>query len=169
MIFYAEEAENNVAGVPPNSWTQQDLSFEDCNIPLVRLRGVTNSYPPQKKSFLMLRHMAVHFSHKYKWFLRADDDVFVNFNTIHAFIKSISPQKSHKSHLYIGQVKYSYVFILKNFYRLKTHNFHLHLTYCYYFQRRQVQVPRKKQANLALISKMVKIIAWEVLELSSMI
>ena len=115
MIFYAEEAENDVAGVPPNSWTQQDSSFEDCNIPLVRLRGVTNSYPPQKKSFLMLRHMAVHFSHKYRWFLRADDDVFVNFNTIHAFIKSISHQKSHKSLFYIGQVMYFYVSILKVF------------------------------------------------------
>ena len=106
MIFYAEEAENDIEGVAPKS----DLSFEDCNIPLVRLRGATNSYPPQKKPFLMLRHMAVHFSHKYKWFLRADDDVFVNFNTIHAFIKSISPQKSHKSLLYIGQV---YAFIFK--------------------------------------------------------
>ena len=113
MIFYAEEAENDVAAVPSKSWTQQNLSFEDCNIPLVRLRGVTNSYPPQKKSFLMLRHMAVHFSHKYRWFLRADDDVFVNFNTIHAFLKSISPQKSHKSLLYIGQVKYFHVSIFK--------------------------------------------------------
>ena len=118
MIFYAEEGENDVAGVPSNSWTQQDLSFEDCNISLVRLRGVTNSYPPQKKSFLMLRHMAVHFSHKYKWFLRADDDVFVNFNTIHAFIKSITPQKSHKSLLYIGQVKHFHLFIFKDFKRI---------------------------------------------------
>ena len=115
MIFYAEEAENDVAAIPSKSWTRQDLSFEDCNIPLVRLRGVTNSYPPQKKSFLMLRHMAVHFSHKYRWFLRADDDVFVNFNTIHAFIKSISHQKSHKSLFYIGQVMYFYVFISKFF------------------------------------------------------
>ena len=124
MIFYAEEAENDIKGIPPKS----DLSFEDCNIPLVRLRGVTNSYPPQKKSFLMLRHMAVHFSHKYKWFLRADDDVFVNFNTIHAFIKSISPQKSHKSLLYIGQVKYFYAFIFKAFISRQTHNLPFHFT-----------------------------------------
>ena len=78
--------------------------FEDCNLPLVRLRGVTDSYPPQKKSFLMLRHMAVHFSTKYKWFLRADDDVFVNFNNIHAFLRSIYTGNENDQLFYIGQV-----------------------------------------------------------------
>ena len=77
--------------------------FEDCNVPLVRLRGVKNAYPPQKKSFLMLRHMAVHYSKKFKWFLRADDDVFVNFITIHSFLQSIYTGDKNKL-FYIGQV-----------------------------------------------------------------
>ena len=102
VIFYAEEKEdqeNDVTGASK----QGNEFFEDCDIPLVRLQGVTNAYPPQKKSFLMLRHMAVHYAKKYKWFLRADDDVFVNFNTIHEFLQSVDTGDMDKL-FYIGQV-----------------------------------------------------------------
>ena len=103
MIFYAEEEENTKAEDKGISTNAHEI-FDDCNIPLVRLRGVTNAYPPQKKSFLMLRHMAVHFSEKFKWFLRADDDVFVNFHTIHSFLHSIYTDDKEKL-FYIGQVQ----------------------------------------------------------------
>ena len=47
------------------------------DLPLVRLKGVDDSYPPQKKSFLMLQYMWENYGNKFEWFLRADDDVYV--------------------------------------------------------------------------------------------
>jgi chondroitin sulfate synthase len=47
------------------------------DLPLVSLRGVDDSYPPQKKSFLMLQYMWEHYGDRFEWFLRADDDVYV--------------------------------------------------------------------------------------------
>ncbi|KAJ4451663.1 hypothetical protein ANN_03133 [Periplaneta americana] len=47
------------------------------DLPLVRLKGVDDSYPPQKKSFLMLQYMWERYGDRFEWFLRADDDVYV--------------------------------------------------------------------------------------------
>lgn len=47
------------------------------DLPIVRLRGVDDSYPPQKKSFLMLQHMWERYGDRFEWFMRADDDVYV--------------------------------------------------------------------------------------------
>lgn len=46
-------------------------------LPVVSLSGVDDSYPPQKKSFMMLKYMHDHYLDKYEWFMRADDDVYI--------------------------------------------------------------------------------------------
>ena len=52
VIFYAE--------------TNADLSNLGCALPVIRLHGVSNTYPPQKKSFMMLRHMEKEFGDDYR-------------------------------------------------------------------------------------------------------
>ena len=79
----------------------------NCDIgTIVHLRGVSNTYPPQKKSFMMFRHMASYYGGRYKWFLRADDDVYVNFDNLRTFLASIRSIDDDGSHIlhYIGQV-----------------------------------------------------------------
>jgi chondroitin sulfate synthase len=47
------------------------------DLPIVPLSGVDDSYPPQKKSFLMLQYMWERYGDRFEWFMRADDDVYV--------------------------------------------------------------------------------------------
>uniref|UniRef100_A0A8C5QA73 Fringe-like glycosyltransferase domain-containing protein n=1 Tax=Leptobrachium leishanense TaxID=445787 RepID=A0A8C5QA73_9ANUR len=46
-------------------------------MPVISLPGVDDSYPPQKKSFMMIKHMHDNYLDKYEWFMRADDDVYI--------------------------------------------------------------------------------------------
>ncbi|XP_038077297.1 chondroitin sulfate synthase 1-like [Patiria miniata] len=69
------------------------------NLPIVRLQGVDDSYPPQKKSFLMIKYMHDNFIDKYEWFMRADDDVYVRGDRLEPFLRSINSSQR----LFIGQ------------------------------------------------------------------
>lgn len=71
----------------------------DTNLPYVALPEVDDSYPPQKKSFLMLKFMNDYFGDKYKFFMRADDDVFVNVQRLKTFLESLNSSDN----IYIGQ------------------------------------------------------------------
>ena len=44
---------------------------------LIRLPGVDDTYPPQKKSFSMLRYIFEHYINEFHWFVRADDDAYI--------------------------------------------------------------------------------------------
>ena len=73
---------------------------DDAGIPLVILLGVQDSmYPPQKKSFMMLKYMHDIFLNQYEWFLRADDDVFINGQMLGKFLSSLNSSKLYS----IGQ------------------------------------------------------------------
>ncbi|CAB3386551.1 Hypothetical predicted protein [Cloeon dipterum] len=74
-------------------------SETNLSIPLVALPGVDDSYPPQKKSFLMLKYMHEHFGEHFEWFLRADDDVYVRPDRLETFLRSIDSRKPQ----FIGQ------------------------------------------------------------------
>ncbi|KAK7126250.1 hypothetical protein R3I93_021586 [Phoxinus phoxinus] len=68
-------------------------------VPLVSLAGVDDSYPPQKKSFMMLKYMHDHYLDKYEWFMRADDDVYIRGEKLERFLRSLNSSKP----LYLGQ------------------------------------------------------------------
>ncbi|EEC16720.1 chondroitin synthase, putative [Ixodes scapularis] len=62
---------------------------QDEELPLVALRGVDDAYPPQKKSFLMLKYMHDHYLDQYEWFMRCDDDVYVHVERLERFLRSM--------------------------------------------------------------------------------
>ena len=72
------------------------------DIPLVALPGIDDSYPPQRKSFAMLRYMYDHYRDQFRFFMRADDDVYVHGDVLRSFLHSIN---STDRSLFIGQVQ----------------------------------------------------------------
>lgn len=85
VMFYTSETSVQPPGV--------------ADLPLVRLPTVDDSYPPQKKSFMMLQHMWDHYGNAYEWFMRADDDLYVRPDRLAALLRSVDSRKP----LYIGQ------------------------------------------------------------------
>lgn len=68
-------------------------------LPLVPLPNVDDSYPPQKKSFLMLKFMHDNFIDDFEWFMRADDDVYIRTEHLEKFLRSVNSSKPQ----FIGQ------------------------------------------------------------------
>ena len=59
-------------------------------------------YPPQKKSLALLRYAWRHLIHQYDWFVRIDDDAFLNSNELEKFLRKLNSTKVH----YIGAPGY---------------------------------------------------------------
>lgn len=74
-------------------------SRTNSSIPLVPLPLVDDSYPPQKKSFLMLKFMHDNFIDDFEWFMRADDDVYIRTDYLENFLRSVNSSKPQ----FIGQ------------------------------------------------------------------
>ncbi|XP_029941389.1 chondroitin sulfate synthase 3 [Salarias fasciatus] len=68
-------------------------------LPVVSLDGVDDSYPPQKKSFMMLKYIHDHYLDQYEWFMRADDDAYIRGEKLESFLRSLNSSKPH----YLGQ------------------------------------------------------------------
>ena len=65
----------------------------DSQIDLVSLPGVTDAYPPQKKSFLMMKYIYDNFLNKFEWFMRVDDDVYIRTDNLERLLRSIDNRK----------------------------------------------------------------------------
>ncbi|CAK9819676.1 Chondroitin sulfate synthase 1 [Anthophora quadrimaculata] len=73
---------------------------ENCpDLPLVSLPRVDDTYPPQKKSFMMLQYMWNNYGDRFEWFLRADDDVYVRTDRLEELLRSVDSRRA----MYIGQ------------------------------------------------------------------
>ena len=73
--------------------------ISDDQLPLVALPGVDDTYPPQKKSFMMLKFIYDNYADQFEWFMRMDDDVYVRTERLEAFLNSINSSQP----LLIGQ------------------------------------------------------------------
>ncbi|VDI54971.1 chondroitin sulfate synthase [Mytilus galloprovincialis] len=62
-------------------------STTEKQIPLVSLDSIDDSYPPQRKSLLMLKYMHDNYINNFEWFMGADDDIFVIGNKIEKFLR----------------------------------------------------------------------------------
>uniref|UniRef100_A0A914QQA3 Hexosyltransferase n=1 Tax=Panagrolaimus davidi TaxID=227884 RepID=A0A914QQA3_9BILA len=68
-------------------------------MPLIRLKGVDDVYPPQKKSFAMMRWLSDNYMEDFDWFIRADDDLYIRGEQLETFLRSLDPTKPH----FLGQ------------------------------------------------------------------
>ncbi|CAD6190874.1 unnamed protein product [Caenorhabditis auriculariae] len=64
-------------------------------MPLIRLKGVDDTYPPQKKSFAMVKWLAENMADEYDWFLRGDDDLYIRGEELAQFLRSIDSSRAH--------------------------------------------------------------------------
>ena len=69
------------------------------SLPVVSLNGVDDSYPPQRKSLMMLKYMHDNFIDEYEWFLRSDDDVYIRAEKLENFLHTFNSSED----LYLGQ------------------------------------------------------------------
>ena len=67
--------------------------------PVVSLPGVDDSYPPLKKSLMMVKYMYDNHIDGYEWFMRADDDVYVRNDKLVRFLHSLNSSDD----IYLGQ------------------------------------------------------------------
>ena len=55
---------------------------------IVALPGVAdNVYPPQRKSFSMMRYLAEHHLEEYDWFMRLDDDAYISWPILEKLLR----------------------------------------------------------------------------------
>ncbi|XP_045513002.1 chondroitin sulfate synthase 1 [Pieris brassicae] len=107
-VMTAEQYLNTRAKAVYDTWAQDlpgRLAFFSSEVsrapglPLIPLRYVDDSYPPQKKSFLMLLYMYENYGERFEWFMRADDDVYVRGDKLEEFLRSVDSRKPQ----FIGQ------------------------------------------------------------------
>ncbi|KAF7633085.1 Hexosyltransferase [Meloidogyne graminicola] len=79
--------------------TELNGKIKKSGMPIISLRGVDDSYPPQKKSFAMLRWMFDNRFSDFHWFLRADDDLYIRSEKLANLLLSLDPSKA----LLLGQ------------------------------------------------------------------
>ena len=72
------------------SFFSRSGSSSQYSLPLVSLPGVDDSYPPQKKSFMMLKFMHDNYIDKFEWFMRVDDDVYIKPDKLELLLRSLN-------------------------------------------------------------------------------
>lgn len=75
------------------------MSQKKMELPVVSLPGVDDSYPPQRKSMMMLKYMHDNYIEQFDWFMRSDDDVYIRTEKLASFLHSLNSSQD----IYLGQ------------------------------------------------------------------
>lgn len=87
-------------GAVLNDGPEDVLNDINSTLSVVKLKNVDdNAYPPQKKSFMMLKYMHDHYLNDYEWFMRADDDVYIKAEELQKFLRNLNSSEP----IFIGQ------------------------------------------------------------------
>uniref|UniRef100_H2Y4K7 Hexosyltransferase n=1 Tax=Ciona savignyi TaxID=51511 RepID=H2Y4K7_CIOSA len=107
LISVASNLETRVAA-SQNTWMTSDGALievfsgnndSNIDIPTIQLPGVMdNAYPPQKKSFSMLKYMHSSYLEKFDWFVRLDDDAYLDVEKLATLLNRINSSEPR----YIG-------------------------------------------------------------------
>ena len=100
IIIFLEEKSFHSKESPEKIFFQfnANSSIQACLF-LVQLKHVENTYPPQKKSFYAMKFLHIFYEQRTSWFLRLDDNAYVNLEKLYRWLNSID----HRRALYIGQ------------------------------------------------------------------
>ena len=69
------------------------------SLPVISLPDVDDSYPPLKKSLMMIKYMHENHIDDYEWFMRADDDVYIRNDKLVHLLRSLNSSDD----IYLGQ------------------------------------------------------------------
>ena len=65
-------------------------THQKSKLPVIRLPDVDDSYPPLKKSLMMVKYMHDHHIDDYEWFMRVDDDVYIRNDKLVRLLRSLN-------------------------------------------------------------------------------
>ena len=74
-------------------------THQKSKLPVISLSDVDDSYPPLKKSLMMVKYIHDHHIDDYEWFMRADDDVYVRNDKLVRLLRSLNSSDD----IYLGQ------------------------------------------------------------------
>lgn len=64
--------------------------YPDLGVNTITMKNINDSvYPPQKKSFSMIKYMHDHYINDYEWFIRFDDDAYLNWENLEKFLRTV--------------------------------------------------------------------------------
>ena len=86
----------NVAG---NLTFFSSQTHQKSRLPVISLPDVDDSYPPLKKSLMMIKYIHDHHIDDYEWFMRADDDVYIRSDKLVRLLRSLNSSDD----IYLGQ------------------------------------------------------------------
>jgi len=90
-------------------FSSEGSTTNDSRINLVSLPAVTDTYPPQKKSFLMMKYIYDHYLNKFEWFMRVDDDVYIRTDNLERLLRSIDNRKFfhfEKKNIFLSKTRF---------------------------------------------------------------
>ncbi|ESO90645.1 hypothetical protein LOTGIDRAFT_163867 [Lottia gigantea] len=76
-------------------------------LPVVILKGIPDDeYPPRRKSFAMLRYVNQFYGNHFNWFMRVDDDIYINLKKLESLLFRMNAEdKVYLGHPGLGTQK----------------------------------------------------------------